>query len=311
MSFVSGSLKNSLNKIKNEIDKYPNWMFCVKNQFEYEKISQFDKTRRVSRAFYKLMEIFRTKNINKPQRALCLCEAPGGFIQAILEINPECFIRAQSIGGSIKFGQNLDSNLFEYNDLSKMETILKYSMYAKRNGKFDLVTGDGGIDVSDDYSNQESRNLRVVYCQILTMLYTLDRGGTFILKIFDMFHLETVQLLQVLYNHFEHFEIVKPVLSRPCNSEKYVICKKFRGYDKPLSGFSSQVSKGIIKFDNIDITPEFHSMIFRINNRFTNTQIRNIDEILSICRGKYNSRNINSRRTQMVKSMNMFHKIFS
>lgn len=308
MSFVSGHLRKTLDKTKNEIDKYPNWMFCVKNQFEYEKISQFDKTKRISRAFYKLMEILKTKNLNNFNRALCLCEAPGGFIQAISEVNPNCFIMAQSLGDSIKFGTNIDEDLYEYNDLSKLETILKYATYAKKNGKFDLVTGDGGIDVSDDYSNQESRNLRIIYCQILTMLYTLNKGGTFILKIFDMFHMETVQLLQVLFNHFEHFEIMKPVLSRPCNSEKYVVCKNFKGYEKPISGFSSQVSKGIIRFD-IPITPEFHSMVVYLNNKFTNAQIRNIDEILSICRGKFNSRNINSRRTQMEKSLTMFNKL--
>lgn len=309
MSFISPQLKLQLDKIKKEIDKHKNWMYYVKNNFEYEKISKFDTKKRASRAFYKMMEIFRKFNIvnQNTKRALCLCEAPGGFLQAIQEINPDISIYAQSLDSNIKFNKSIDPQLYEYSDLSKLETIIKFAKDTKINGKYQLITGDGGIDVSDDYFKQETKNLKVIYCQILTMLYCLDIGGNFVLKIFDAFQRETVQLLQLLDNHFQRFEIVKPVLSRPCNSEKYIVCMGFKGYT-PINGFSNQINNEKMEF-NIDISLEFHNQVILMNKTFVSQQIRNIQEILDICGGKYNSKNINSRRSQMSKSLNMFKSL--
>lgn len=312
MVYVPKHLKLLLDNTKREIDNHPNWMFCVKNQFEYERISSFDKKQRASRAFYKIMEIFRkTKLVDTiyTKKALCLCEAPGGFIQGIQEISPNTKIFAQSIKSNIKFNNKIDPNIYEYSDLSNLETILRYAKDCKINGKYQLITGDGGIDVSDDYSQQETKNLKVIYCQILTMLYCLDIGGNFIVKIFDTFTEETVKLLQLLSNLFEHFEIMKPVLSRPCNSEKYVICKGFLGYTKPIQGFANQINNELITFENIKITNDFRNQIVAMNTTFVSSQIRCINEILDICKGKYNYKNINSRRNQISKSMNMYKNL--
>lgn len=305
------NLQLQLDNAKKEIDNHPNWMYCVKNQFEYEKISNFDSKKRASRAFYKIMELFRKwKLINTDcRKALCLCEAPGGFIQAIKEVNSNINVFGQSLPEGIKFNNKISQNLYEYSDLSKLETIIKYGKKAKLEGKYDLITADGGVDVSDDYSQQEKRNLRIIYCQILTMLYCLKNGGNFVIKIFDCFTDETIKLLQLLAFSFDNFEVAKPVLSRPCNSEKYVICLGFKGYTKPITGFSSQLNSEDIKFSGITISPSFYSQILIMNNKFVSQQIRSIREILDICRGKYNSKNINSKRNQLSKSLSMFKSL--
>ena len=306
MAFISPQLKYKLEKIKREIDKTPNWGFFVKNQFEYEKISKFDNKKRASRAFYKIMEIHKKWEIVTPQtkKILCLCEAPGGFIQAFQEIG-EFEIHAQSLPGSITFNNSINGDIYKYNDICKLETILEYTRDSKKFGKYDLVTGDGGIDVSDDYSQQEKKSMKIIYCQILTMLYCLREGGNFVLKIFDCFRKETIQLLQLLSNHFNKFQIEKPVLSRPCNSEKYVICLGFKGYKNIIPGFSSQLMSDVMNF-NIPITLEFHNQIIQMNKSFVTNQIKSIKEILDICNGKYNSKNIDSKRTQIRKSMAMY-----
>lgn len=309
MVFISPSLKQSLENTKKEIDSHSKWMYFVKNNFEYEKVSRFDKKKRASRAFYKMVEILRKWNIiNKETKsALCLCEAPGGFIQAIQEIDSGIDVFGQSLPNSIRFSDHIDERLYEYSDLGRLENIVRLAKKAKSIGKYDLITGDGGIDVSNDYLKQESMNLKVIYYQILCMLYCLKPGGNFVLKIFDCFNKKTVQLLQILYNHFNNFEIVKPVLSRPCNSEKYVVCMGFRGYS-PIPGFSSQIYQDDIEF-NIPISLEFHNQIIQMNKTFVTRQIRNIREILDLCKGKFNARNINNRQTQLSKSLSMYNSL--
>ena len=52
-------------------------------------------------------------------------------------------------------------------------------------------------------------------------------GGTFVLKIFDMFTRVTIDLLHLLCMTYDDVIIFKPNTSRIANSEKYVVCKRF------------------------------------------------------------------------------------
>lgn len=307
MKFISPSLRNALDRSKNNIEKCSNWMYYVKDQFEYEKISRFDSKKRSSRAFYKLFEILRKYDIVPvpESKVLCLCEAPGGFMEAFGCLDSSLDIYGISLPGGIKFSDNVSG--YEYLDISRFDNIIRISKKSKELGKYDIITADGGIDVSDDYDKQEVKSLRIIFSQILAMLYSLKNGGTFIIKIFDCFEEETVKLLQLLYDHFQHFDIFKPLLSRPCNSEKYVICQGFKGYNSIIKDFVNQCYNNTIRFNNISISTEFHNKIINFNTQFIKKQIRNIDEIIDICNGKFNSRNINLKHNQLIKSQNMFN----
>ncbi|RUP48490.1 hypothetical protein BC936DRAFT_144493, partial [Jimgerdemannia flammicorona] len=61
---------------------------------------------------------------------------------------------------------------------------------------------------------------RLVLCQIATTLMCLSEGGTFVLKLFDLFRPFTAALVWLLRQHFEGICITKPVVSRPANSER-------------------------------------------------------------------------------------------
>jgi cap1 methyltransferase len=50
----------------------------------------------------------------------------------------------------------------------------------------------------------------------------VEEGGSFCCKLFDMFCPFTLGLLYVCYRSFEEFSVIKPVTSRPANSERYV-----------------------------------------------------------------------------------------
>jgi hypothetical protein len=54
-------------------------------------------------------------------------------------------------------------------------------------------------------------------------------GGVFILKIYDVHFEITNQLLMLLCLYYRKVGIIKPLTSRPGNSEKYVLCEGFFG----------------------------------------------------------------------------------
>ena len=98
----------------------------------------------------------------------------------------------------------------------------------KYKNKMDIVTADGGFDFSVDFNRQESMATQLVLCEVFYALAIQKPGGTFILKIFDVFHKATVDILYILSYYYNNVSIMKPYTSRIANSEKYVICQGFK-----------------------------------------------------------------------------------
>ena len=110
----------------------------------------------------------------------------------------------------------------ETGDLYNVENI-KYFAKLFSEKKADLVTGDGGFDFSDDYSNQEVLAFRLIFCEIVAGLSILKRGGNMVIKLFDLFHFASIDIVYILAYYFDKLHIVKPFTSRSANSEKYIV----------------------------------------------------------------------------------------
>ena len=108
--------------------------------------------------------------------------------------------------------------------------------YVKLVGKnnCDVCTADGGFDFSIDFNKQEELSYRIILCEILIALSIQKKGGVFIVKIFDSYTLFTIKMLYILSKSYEKVVITKPYLSRPANSEKYIVCSGFRDIDVEL-----------------------------------------------------------------------------
>ena len=50
----------------------------------------------------------------------------------------------------------------------------------------------------------------------------------FVLKIFDIFTLPTIQIIFILSSVYDNVYICKPNTSRIANSEKYLVCKNYK-----------------------------------------------------------------------------------
>ena len=53
-----------------------------------------------------------------------------------------------------------------------------------------------------------------------------------VLKLFDLFHQSSIDLIYILAHYFDKIHIVKPFTSRAANSEKYIVCKNFKGINQ-------------------------------------------------------------------------------
>lgn len=311
--YVTQSILQKLIQCKEQIALYPNWMHYVKLSFLYELVPTIDQQKRISRAFYKLYELqylYKNKLISTTKenyKVFCLCEAPGGFAEAIMNIrhNKPTQIKVQSLlDCNIQFSKKIPKNIITLGpnmdgDITNFKTQMNIIIEAKKEGKYNFMTADGGIDSSNDYQHQEQLNTKLIFCQIFVILHSLIKGGSCIIKVYDTFTLPMVQTLWILKQSFKEMDIKKPSLSRPCNSEKYIICQHYKGIQKnimpPMKTFIN--NEKYIQTFNTNIPPSFTEAITRQNDYFASTQIHYLQETTKFSK----TQNINKQREKQFK----------
>ncbi|KAE8609208.1 hypothetical protein XENTR_v10011741 [Xenopus tropicalis] len=92
-----------------------------------------------------------------------------------------------------------------------------------------LVTADGSFDCQGDPGEQESLVSPLHYCEVVTCLLTLSKGGSFVLKMFTLFQHSSINLMYLLNCCFSEVHIIKPGTSKAGNSEVYVVCLDYFG----------------------------------------------------------------------------------
>jgi len=160
---------------------------------------------------------------------------------------------------------------------------------SKYKNKMNIITADGGFDFSVDFNNQENMASQLILCEVFYALVMQKQGGTFILKIFDVFHKPTVDILYLLCYYYNSVSIMKPHTSRIANSEKYVICQGFKLTDssKIIEQFAELFSTLSSPDKIISILPNDHDLYFlnkieEMNAMVSFQQIENITSTLSI-----------------------------
>ena len=315
---ISKSLNNYINLMKQQIDNYmANWDIYKKytNPYEYihsnipdTKVS-ICKYKPISRSFYKMIEICNVlhvlDNLKNDIKTFHLAEGPGGFIEAIdmLRNNKNDFYYGMTLIDDnsdyvpgwkksdallkknsniiIEKGQDGTGNLFNYNNL--------LHCYNKYKSSMDIITGDGGFDFSIDFCNQEIIASKLIFTQMIYAIILQKKGGTFILKIFDIFTQATIDILYILSIFYNKVYIIKPNTSRYANSERYIVCKFFKGgidesFLKNLSYIFQQLNteKNICRFLNIEVPYILTNKIEEINAIIGQQQLENILLTLNI-----------------------------
>ena len=250
VDIISLTTKKYLEITKGNINEfYSQWDNLKKITNEYEYIhtpiprynNSVSKIKPISRAFFKLIEIFNTFNILENSKQKCinsfhLAEGPGGFIEALsyLRFNKndnyygmtliddvnnkipgwkktDNFLRKNK-NVIIEKGIDGTGNLYNPENLSHIIKKYKNSM--------EIVTGDGGFDFSIDYNKQENLALHLIYAQIIYAIFLQKKNGYFILKVFDTFTSASVDLLYILSCFYEKVNIMKPNTEKIINKQE-------------------------------------------------------------------------------------------
>lgn len=126
----------------------------------------------------------------------------------------ECFEPYYGVGGAEGDGDILKpENLEEFKDYVMQQT-----------GGLNFVMGDGGISVAGQENIQEILTKQLLLCQFACALSVLRQDGNFLCKTFDLYTPFSVGLVHLLRYAFEKVAVIKPLTSRPANSERYVLC---------------------------------------------------------------------------------------
>lgn len=271
--YISKTLNGYLNNIKKQIDdNSESWDHIKKYTNPYEFIHtiipnskhSISKMKPLSRSYYKMIEIsnllhlhddFKGININ----TFHLAEGPGGFIEAMANIrsNPNDKYYGMTlidstdpnVPGWKKTSHFLETHKnveLEYGpskngDLLNIDN-LKYCR-EKHNNSMNIITADGGFDFSNDFNKQEILATNLLIAQVSFAISMQKINGHFILKIFDIFSKTTCDILYLLSCMYKQVFIMKPNTSRLANSEKYIVCKYFKGNNTIIDSIISQYHK--------------------------------------------------------------------
>ena len=347
--FLCNSLHNYLLSLKQSIDEYYEYWDIMKkitNPYEYihtivpnHKFS-LCKYKPLSRSFFKMIEMINTFDFlteRNPIQTFHLAEGPGGFIEAFnyKRKNPNDIYYGMTlindntnIPSWKKASHILNSNKnikIEYGASKNGDLFLKENLlycnkkYAK---SMDYITGDGGFDFSSDFNNQEDISFKLILSQIFYALVMQKKGGHFVIKIFDIFKIKTIEVIYLLCNLYENVFIFKPNTSRSANSEKYIICRNYKNNNKRvisniIENFDILINQveNIYSLFNIEFNQLFITKLQEINAIYGQQQLENIKNTLGLIRElkilniEYNLLNYNNYNG-ILKYLNISNKIY-
>ncbi len=257
---INNSLHHYLSRVKREIDScMAEWDVYKKYTNPYEYIhtnvpnskAAVCRYKPLSRAYFKMIEIMRSLYLldsvpGAPIRTFHLAEGPGGFIEAVrnARANPADIYHGMTlvsdreyVPGWKKSQDFLSSNpnvVLEYGadgtgDILNPDNLLHCC--EKHANSMELITGDGGFDFSVNFDDQEVTASRLVFAQIAYALLLQKKGGSFVVKFFDVFTAASVDFICLLSSFYRRVYVMKPNTSRYANSERYFVCKGFKMAD--------------------------------------------------------------------------------
>jgi 23S rRNA U2552 (ribose-2'-O)-methylase RlmE/FtsJ len=340
------SLYNYLHLLKQTIDEYYEYWDILKkitNPYEYIHTivpnykCSLCKYKPLSRSFFKMIEIIDTFSfLNEPTniQSFHLAEGPGGFIEAFnykRNNKQDIYYGMTLISDNVnipswkKATQLLSNNKnikIEYGASKNGDLFLKENLiycYKKYFRAMDYITADGGFDFSLDFNNQEDMSFKLILSQIFFALVMQKQGGNFILKIFDIFKIKTIEIIYLLSNLYENVFIFKPNTSRCANSEKYIICRNFKNNNKKIitniiENFDLLINKveTIYSLFNIQLNQLFITKLQEINSIYGQQQLENIKNTINLIR-EFKILNIqhnllNNNYNSFLKYLNIFNK---
>lgn len=296
--------KNSLLTVVNKLQTQ-NELYYIVNPFEYN-ITDYNESLKFSsflyfnnkyeykKEFYILWEIMFIFNIfgenKKDDEYLIISDIACEYMYSI--INYHSKINESNIKYKINIinitnNDNVEICTDNLEIPKKSINIINSTnkkFYKSKLNKNNLIILDINIKM-DEYIlvDQEPKFYEIFINTIYVIFNNLEKDGTAIIKIYDTFTLPTIKLIYLLISMFDETYIYKPFLSRPTDSDKYLILKKFKidnDLEKKIKIFEN-IQKEINNNNIFDIFPKLILPENFINNfKFINIKLVNSQQII-------------------------------
>lgn len=250
----------------------------------------------IGRGFYKIWEIVTIFGIIPKDgnfSSAHLNETTGSFMQAV-HLYRDTYSKKTSKND--KYHIDSDSNIDKkYANMLKSEKPNRLVVNKTfSDGDIDLITGN--IELTGKNENIYEQNaLKTVINQIITAVKIIKKGGTFICKVYETFTQTSMKITVLLNELFENIYFIKPLMSEPYSSEKFIVCTKYK-YGKKEKQHKNVLDKmDIIKkeidkmsknmnivdlFNDYKIPNEMVISMINQNNIMSNNQYVSINEII-------------------------------
>lgn len=327
---VRSNIELLLGETKTKLDDIPSQRYQAirNNNNPYEKISFFFQ----NRAAFKMVELddhfnLVPKNPDKVFLVADICSGPGGFSEYILT---KLKWKAKVFGFTLRNEDDFRVDNFNVSsiaeafhahygvsdpdgnpgngDITSLANLKSLDRFIGE--KVDLVTADGGFEISD-FNNQEIFARKMLLGEFLTPLMILKVGGDFVCKLFTTFTEFSTDLLFLTTCLFDEVYFTKPISSRVANSERFLVAKGFRGIGPGLLSrlqrlmlFEGEVLKGSTQAAAVPDSfldhssaewKTFAALLEQVNDKVTRSQIYHLNKII---------RTANSRRNKEQEEAN-------
>ncbi|QKF93757.1 ribosomal RNA methyltransferase domain [Fadolivirus algeromassiliense] len=279
-----------------------------------------------------------------------LAEGPGSFIQATmfyrdkfakkgLSKNDKYYAVTLHAEGMQKHIPKLEESFIDYYKKEKPQRFMLHKTYSKDesrmspdkdNGdltniktiklfggnfnkqKANFITADGGFDW-DNENIQEQESFKLILGQVITALKIQDKKGNFVCKVYETFSGIASKLISILASFYDNVYLVKPLMSRASNSEKYVVCVNFKDpkdKDAKISKLENILEKlNESKKNLVDYFPEFNmdeetkAVLIKSNIDIANNQFITINEMITfINKQNYRGEEYTNRRQDQINA---------
>ncbi|KAM6223146.1 LOW QUALITY PROTEIN: cap-specific mRNA (nucleoside-2'-O-)-methyltransferase 2 [Rhynchocyon petersi] len=257
-------LKNSLNEVKNLLSdkKLDEWhehtSFTNKAGKIISHVRKTVNAELCTQAWCKFHEILCSFPLipqeafqNGRLNSLHLCEAPGAFIASLNHylkshrfpcewswvantLNP---YHEANDNLMMIMDDRLIANTLQWwyfgpdntGDIMTLKYLTGLQSFISKMATIHLITADGSFDCQGNPGEQEALVSSLHYCEVVTALMSLGRGGSFVLKMFTLFEHCSINLMYLLNCSFDQVHVFKPATSKAGNSEVYVVCLHYKG----------------------------------------------------------------------------------
>jgi 23S rRNA U2552 (ribose-2'-O)-methylase RlmE/FtsJ len=185
--------------------------------------------------------------------------------------------------------------------------------------KFYLITADGGFDEGTDFNNKEQLHFRLILSEVYSAITLQKQGGNFILKLFDIFTVPSIQILYLLSMCYSEVYVYKPKTSRPTNSEKYIICKNFclsseiqSDYTNTLNSLIKELKSKDWKYTSFNLfdnlPDEFRKFVKNVNKCLLENQCSYLDQAIELCNSETFVEKYDSQINELIEKRKLIFK---